>query len=70
MAAAPELIRAPQPSRLLKKGVDGGELLVTQRQAKFFDAVWNLWNWDDVTDRFNRGRGKEAKQKAPVGRAN
>jgi hypothetical protein len=39
MAAAPELIRAPQPSRLLKKGVDGGEILVTQRQAKFFDAV-------------------------------
>ena len=21
-------------------------------KAKFFDAVWNLWNWDDVAQRF------------------
>jgi hypothetical protein len=40
------------------------------RKAEFFDAVWNLWNWDDVTDRFNRGRGKEAEHEALVGRAN
>ena len=21
------------------------------RKAEFFDAVWNLWNWEDVAER-------------------
>lgn len=25
-------------------------------KAKFFDAVWNLWNWSDVAARFNDAR--------------
>ena len=28
-------------------------------KAKFFDAVWNLWNWKDVAERFERARGFE-----------
>jgi superoxide dismutase len=39
------------------------------RKAEFFDAVWNLWNWDDVTARFNWGRGTGAEHEVPVGRA-
>jgi superoxide dismutase, Fe-Mn family len=26
-------------------------------KAKFFDAVWNIINWKDVADRFQRARG-------------
>jgi Fe-Mn family superoxide dismutase len=26
-------------------------------KAKFFDAVWNVWNWKDVAERFERARG-------------
>ena len=26
-------------------------------KAKFFDAVWNLWNWDDVCKRYDAARG-------------
>ena len=25
-------------------------------KAKYFDAVWNLWNWTDVADRFTAAR--------------
>jgi len=39
------------------------------RKTEFFDAVWNLWNWDDVTARFNRERGKGAEYEMPVLRA-
>jgi superoxide dismutase, Fe-Mn family len=27
------------------------------RKTEFFDAVWNLWNWKDVADRFESVRG-------------
>jgi superoxide dismutase, Fe-Mn family len=27
------------------------------RKTEFFDAVWNLWNWKDVSDRFESVRG-------------
>jgi superoxide dismutase, Fe-Mn family len=26
-------------------------------KAKFFDAVWNVWNWKDVAERFERAKG-------------
>ena len=26
-------------------------------KAKFFDAVWNVWNWKDVAERYERARG-------------
>lgn len=25
-------------------------------KAKFFEAVWNVWNWDDVSQRFERAQ--------------
>ena len=25
-------------------------------KAKFFEAVWNLWNWDDVSQRYAAAR--------------
>ena len=25
-------------------------------KGKFFEAVWNLWNWDDVSQRFERAQ--------------
>jgi len=28
-------------------------------KAKFFDAVWNVWNWKDVAERFERARSVE-----------
>jgi Fe-Mn family superoxide dismutase len=31
------------------------------RKAEFFDAVWNLWNWEDVTARFTLARGTGAE---------
>ncbi len=27
------------------------------RKTEFFDAVWNLWNWKDVAERFDAVRG-------------
>jgi superoxide dismutase, Fe-Mn family len=26
-------------------------------KAKYFDAVWNIWNWKDVAERYERARG-------------
>ncbi len=26
-------------------------------KAKFFDAIWNVWNWDDVAARFAQAKG-------------
>jgi len=28
-------------------------------KTKFFDAVWNIWNWKDVAERFERARSFE-----------
>ena len=25
-------------------------------KAKYFEAIWNLWNWDDIATRFSRAR--------------
>ena len=29
------------------------------RKTEFFDAVWNIWNWDDVADRLRSARKVE-----------
>ena len=29
------------------------------QKAEFFKAVWNLWNWEDVSSRFSAARGLE-----------
>ncbi len=26
-------------------------------KAKYFDAVWNIWNWKDIAERYERARG-------------
>ncbi len=39
------------------------------RKAEYFDAVWNLWNWDDVTVRFD-ARERTARRGVLVGVAN
>ena len=28
------------------------------RKTEFFDAVWNVWNWVDVAERFERARAR------------
>ena len=28
------------------------------RKTDFFEAVWNLWNWEDVAARFEQAQGK------------
>jgi Fe-Mn family superoxide dismutase len=27
------------------------------RKTEFFDAIWSVWNWQDVADRFNAAKG-------------
>ena len=27
------------------------------RKTEFFEAIWNVWNWEDVAERFARARG-------------
>ena len=39
-------------------------------KAKFFEAVWNVWNWDDVAARFEQARGLELGLKGVSDRAN
>lgn len=34
-------------------------------KAKFFDAVWNVWNWKDVAQRFEQARGFNLALKGP-----
>jgi superoxide dismutase, Fe-Mn family len=38
-------------------------------KAKFFDAVWNLWDWDDVRERYEAARNVNAllPEAAPKG---
>ena len=48
-------------SNLAQAGVpllvlDAWDLQYKTDKTKFFDAVWNLWNWDDVAERFDAAR--------------
>ena len=42
--------------------IDGWEhayyLQYKNQKAEFFKAVWNLWNWEDVSARFEAARGR------------
>jgi superoxide dismutase, Fe-Mn family len=38
------------------------------RKAEFFDAVWNLWNWDDVRARFDQARARGPEYEVAVQR--
>ncbi len=31
-------------------------LQYTNMKAQFFDALWNLWNWNDVAERYESAR--------------
>jgi superoxide dismutase, Fe-Mn family len=63
------LAQAGTPLLVLDAWEHAFYLQYRNRKTEFFDAVWNLWNWDDVTARFNRGRGKGAEYEMPVLRA-
>jgi Fe-Mn family superoxide dismutase len=39
-------------------------------KAKFFDAVWNVWNWDDVAARFEQAQGLDLGLNGVSDRAN
>ena len=34
------------------------------QKAEFFKAVWNLWNWDDISSRFAAAQGHEVASAA------
>lgn len=34
------------------------------RKTEFFEAVWNVWNWQDVAERFARARAASAEPAA------
>ncbi|HEY3785730.1 MAG TPA: superoxide dismutase [Steroidobacteraceae bacterium] len=38
-------------------------------KAKFFDAVWNIWSWKDVAERFERARAFELLTELGTGEA-
>ncbi len=37
------------------------------RKVDFFEAVWNLWNWEDVATRFEAAKGIDAHLAKAVG---
>ena len=37
------------------------------RKVDFFEAVWNLWNWEDVAARFEAAKGLDAHLATAVG---
>jgi len=39
-------------------------------KTKFFDAIWNLWNWDDVATRFASARALDLGLNGVTDRAN
>ena len=39
-------------------------------KTKFFDAVWNLWNWNDVAERFASARSLDLGLAGVTDRAN
>jgi Fe-Mn family superoxide dismutase len=37
------------------------------RKTEFFEAVWNVWNWDDVSERFETARNADVALAHVVG---
>jgi Fe-Mn family superoxide dismutase len=50
------LAQAGTPLLVLDAWEHAFYLQYQNRKTEFFDAVWNVWNWDDVADRFKRAR--------------
>jgi Fe-Mn family superoxide dismutase len=50
------LAQAGTPLLVLDAWEHAFYLQYQNRKTEFFDAVWNIWNWDDVAERFKRAR--------------
>lgn len=50
------LAQAGTPLLVLDAWEHAFYLQYQNRKTEFFDAVWNVWNWDDVAQRFKRAR--------------
>ena len=48
------LAQAGTPLLVLDAWEHAFYLQYQNRKTEFFDAVWNVWNWDDVAERFKR----------------
>ena len=59
------LAQAGTPLLVLDAWEHAFYLQYQNRKAEFFDAVWNLWNWEDVSARFNLARGTGWKYAVP-----
>jgi Fe-Mn family superoxide dismutase len=51
------LAQAGTPILVLDAWEHAFYLQYQNRKTEFFDAVWNVWNWEDVAQRFERARG-------------
>jgi len=50
------LAQAGTPLLVLDAWEHAFYLQYQDRKAEFFDAVWNVWNWEDVAERFQAAR--------------
>jgi superoxide dismutase, Fe-Mn family len=63
------LAQAGTPLLVLDAWEHAFYLQYQNRKDEYFNAVWNLWNWDDVAVRFD-GRGRTTESEVLVGRNN
>jgi Fe-Mn family superoxide dismutase len=56
-----EITQAGLPIMVIDAWEHAYYLQYFNEKAKYFDAIWNLWNWSDVADRFARVRGVDLR---------